>query len=308
MNVTAAMVKELREATNAGILDCQKALLAHDGNFDRAAESLREKGLAKAANRADHETSAGLVVVKSDAKSACLVEVNCETDFVARTDDFKTFVHRIAEQVLADSELTDPATLLAVDFIDAAGTSVAKIVQGLISKLGENIVIGNITRFSTDDTGLIEGYIHAGAIDGFYGQMEGRLGVLVQMSSNGTANQQALRDLAHDIALQITSASPLYVSPEDIPGEVMQHTRETIMSQVPQGKPEAIQAKIVDGKLNSYYQQVCLLKQAFLKDDSISVETLLQQRSAEIGAQVRIERFARFEIGANIGSEVSENG
>jgi elongation factor Ts len=280
MTITTALIKELREVTGAGPLDCKKALLNYAGDLEKAADYLREKGLAKAAQKTGRETTAGLVIVKSAENSACMVEVNCETDFVARTDYFKTFAHRAADQVLASSDLTTPADLSAAEFIDAPGKTTADVMQELIARLGENITIGRIARYTTDRAGLVASYIHAGDVEGDYGPLEGRIGVLVQLRvEHEPFDADKLQDLAHDLTLQITSASPRYLTPGDIPDEVIQA------------------AKIQEGKLNRLYQDVCLLKQAFVRDDTIDVETLLRQKSSEIGSPVSIVQFARFEVG-----------
>jgi elongation factor Ts len=301
MTITTAMIKELREATGAGPLDCKKALQDYDGNIEKASEYLRGKGLARAAKKASRETNDGLVIVKSSGNNTCVVEVNCETDFVARTDEFKILAHRVADQLLADASLTDADKLLATDFIDTPGKTIADVIQELISKLGENITIRRLARYTSNEPNIVEGYVHAGAIEGYYGPMEGRIGVLVELGVSDTisADNDALSHMAHDLALQIAAINSIYLSPDDIPDEVMQEKRESLMAQLASAnKPDAIKAKIIEGRLNKFYQEVCLLNQAFIKDDSISIETLLQQKSKEIGTLVTINRFIRLEVGA----------
>ena len=297
MTIIAAAVKELREATGAGILDCRNALQTYGGDFEKAAEYLREKGLIKADQKADRETETGLVVVKAAGNNACAIEVNCETDFVARTDVFKTFVHRAADQVLADPGLTDADGLLAADFIDTPGKTTADVVRELISRLGENIIVRRVAHYASGS--IIESYIHAGALEGFFDPMEGRIGVLVELNAGNAADNSILRDLAHELVLHITSASPEYLAVDDVPGEIVESKREEWIAQLARdNKPEPIRARIVEGRLNSFYQDVCLLRQAFVKDPGINVETLLRQKSAEVGEPVIVSRFARFEIGA----------
>ena len=300
MAITTAMIKELWGATGAGLLDCKKALQANDGDFEKAAGYLREKGLAQAAKKASRETRAGLVIVKEAGDSICAVEVSCETDFVARTGDFKTFVHRVADQILADASLTDAEKLLAADF-DTPGKAIADVIQEMIGRLGENIIVRHVARYTSDSASIIEGYVHAGDVEGDYGPMEGRVGVLVELgvSNAATADRDALSDLAHDLTLQIASLNPGYLSPDDIPDHVMQKERDILMARLAEeNKPDYIKAKIVEGQLNKFYQEACLLKQGFVKDDSVSIEELLQQKSREIGAPVTINRFAHFEVGA----------
>ena len=300
MTITTAMIKELWEATGAGLLECKKALEANNSDFEKAANFLRRKGLSKAADKVGRETKAGLVIVKVSGDTACAVQVQCETDFVARTDEFKTLAHRIADQVLTDAGLTDAAKLLAANFIDAPSRSSADIVQELIGRLGENILVSRIARYAAYGAGIVEAYLHAGDIEANYGPTEGRIGVLIELGvSNATAaGNAALKDLAHDLALHITSAAPRYLSPDDIPDPVMQKERESWIAQLAgENKPDLIKAKIIEGQLNKFYKEACLLKQAFVKDDSISIETLLQQKSKEMGTLVTIKRFARLEVG-----------
>jgi elongation factor Ts len=294
------MIKELWEATGAGLLECKKALEASNGDFERAVNFLREKGLAKAANKVGRETQAGLVIVEVSRNSACAVQVQCETDFVARTDEFKGLAHCIADQVLTDASLTDAAKLLAANSIDAPSRSNADRVQELIGRLGENIIVSRVARYAAGGAGIVEAYIHAGDIEANYGPTEGRIGVLIELGVHHVtaASNASLKDLTHDLALHVTSAAPRYLSPDDIPDNVMQQERESWMAQLAgENKPDLIKAKIIEGQLYKFYQQVCLLKQAFVKDDSISIETLLQQKSREMGTLVTIKRFARLEVG-----------
>jgi elongation factor Ts len=266
MAITTAMIKELWGATGASLMDCKKALQANDGNFEKAAEYLREKGLAKAAQKVSRETGAGLVIVKEAGDSICAVQINCETDFVGHTDDFKTFAHHVADQVLADASLTNAEKLLAADYVP--GKSIAVVTQEMISRLGENIIIRGVARYTSDNAStIVEGYVHAGALGGDYGPMEGRIGVLVELGANHAVDRNLLRDLARDLNLHIAALNPAYLAPDDLPGDVTRN-------------------------------EACLLKQAFVRDDRITIEELLQQKSREIGTPVTINRFVHFEVGA----------
>jgi elongation factor Ts len=231
-------------------------------------------------------------------KIGVLVEVNCETDFVARTDEFKTLAHRLVAQVLADVTLTDANKLLAADFIDTPGKKTADVIKELIGKLGENIVLRHVARYTSDNTNIVEGYIHAGAIEG-YGPMEGRVGVLVELEANeSAAHTDDLRDLAHNLALQIAALNPGYISPDDIPDDIMQNERQTLTNQLAAvNKPDSIKTKIVEGRLNDFYQKVCLLKQPFIKDKNLNIEELIQKKSEAFGTIITIKQFARFEVG-----------
>jgi len=289
MAITTAMIKELREATGAGILDTKKALEAVDGDFDKAVELLREKGLARAAKKASREANEGQVAILVKDKGASLVEVNCETDFVARTDDFQAFVNTMAEHVLDNPGLATLDDLLESEHKAFAGKTISSVVQEHISKLGENIVVKRFDRYTMAGPGLIEGYLHPG----------GRIGVLVEVSVEDAAHQgDALTDLAHDVALQIAAVHPRYLSREDIPAKVVDKEREIFLAQLAEDKkPDNIKERIVEGKLRKFYEEICLLEQAFVKDDKLSVEQLLKQKGKELGSPVTINRFTRFELG-----------
>ena len=290
MAITAAMIKELREATGAGILDSKKALEANDGDFDKAVEFLREKGLAKAAKKASREANEGLVIALVDGKNAALVAVNCETDFVARTDDFRNFAEGLAKQVLADPNLDSVEALLAAPAADNPEKTVADSIQEAISKLGENIVLRNVARYVQNGAGVIEGYVHLG----------GKIGVLAEIGvEDAAAEGDALHQLAHDITLQIAAARPQYLSRDDVPAEVIEKERSILMAQLQdEKKPDNIKQKIVEGRLNKFYKEVCLLDQPFVKDDSLSIKQVLANAGKELGTTVKINRFTRFELGA----------
>ena len=290
MAITAAMIKELREATGAGILDSKKALEANDGDFDKAVEFLREKGLAKAAKKASREANEGLVIALVDGKNAALVAVNCETDFVARTDDFRNFAEGLAKQVLADPNLDSVEALLAAPAADNPEKTVADSIQEAISKLGENIVLRNVARYVQNGAGVIEGYVHLG----------GKIGVLAEIGvEDAAAEGDALHQLAHDITLQIAAARPQYLSRDDVPAEVIEKERSILMAQLQdEKKPDNIKQKIVEGRLNKFYKEICLLDQPFVKDDSLSIKQVLANAGKELGTTVKINRFARFELGA----------
>jgi len=289
MAITTAMIKELREATGAGILDSKKALEAAGGDFDKAVEYLREKGLAKAAKKASREANEGLVVALVEEDRASLVEVNCETDFVARTGDFKTFVNTIARHILDTPNLASVEDLLATEFPGNNGKSVADTVQETISKLGENIIIRRFARYTRQGSGVLEGYVHLG----------GRIGVLVELGVEDAAAQgDALTTLAHDLTLQIAAASPRFLAREDVPASVLDEERKIYMAQLAEeNKPDHIKERIVEGRLNKFYKETCLLEQPFVKDDKLTIGKLLQQSSKQLGTPIKIHRFTRFELG-----------
>jgi elongation factor Ts len=289
VSITTADIKHLRELTGAGILDCKKALQETDGDVDRAVELLRKKGLAVASKKASREANEGLVSasIGANGQVGTLVEVNCETDFVARTDDFKNFVDSLVRQVSEQADLDSVDSLLAAPYIDDTSTTVAEQLTETIAKLGENMVIRRIARFDSEAGSILDSYIHPGA----------RVGVLVELSGGNGANGQ-LSDLAHDIALQIAAVAPQYITEDDIPEAAAEAERNIYRAQIAtDNKPDDIKERIVAGKLKKWYSQVTLVDQEFVKDSDLTVGQLLKQKSVELGGDIKVRRFARFELG-----------
>ncbi len=291
MAISVEMVKELRGVTGAGVLDCKKALEATEGDLDKAIEYLREKGLDAAAKKANREANEGLVnvLVDESGQLGAIAEVNCETDFVARTEDFQAFVRAIVKQVSRETDVADAAALLNRPFIEDQSVTVGEQLTQLIAKLGENMVLRRFARVERDGSGLIEGYVHPGS----------RIGVLVDVSAGNedTARQAAFRELVHDLALQIAAAAPQYISPDDVPDQVLEAERAKYQAEAAKGnKPDHIKERIVSGKLDKWYEQVCLLRQPFVKDGDQSIRDLLAQKSKELGAPLTIERFVRYAL------------
>ena len=274
--VTAALVKELREKTGAGMMDCKKVLTETDGDLEKASELLRERGIAKAAKKSGRVAAEGLVeaYISEDEKVGAIVEVNSETDFVGKNEEFKAFVMDVAKQVVKNN----PATvedLLAEPSIAEEGKTVQEVLVGKIATIGENITIRRFARFETTD-GLIEKYIHG----------DGKIAVLVNMK-NGN------KELAKDICMQIAAARPEYVSREQVPAERLEKEKEILKAQtMNEGKPEAIAEKIVMGRINKFYEEICLVDQEFVKDSSMKVSQVLKDAS--------VVEFARFEEGEGI--------
>jgi elongation factor Ts len=286
------MIKVLREATGAGVLDCKKALEGSGGDIDLAAAYLREKGLAAAAKKASRQAREGLVSLHVDAQArrGVIVEVNCETDFVARTEDFQTFSRALLNQIREESAAVDVATLMARPYVLDRSITVADRIGQLVGKLGENIVVRSFDRVQGD--GLTEGYTHPG----------NRIGVLIHASagSRDVAESAAFRELVHDLALQVAAAAPKFVAPSDIPADQLEAQRATYVSQVAdEKKPEHIKERIITGKLEKWYEAVCLLRQSFIKDDSVRIADLIGQKSKQWGAPLSVERFVRYELGAD---------
>ena len=273
--ITAALVKELREKTGAGMMDCKKVLTETDGDLERASELLRERGIAKAAKKSGRIAAEGLVeaYISEDGKVGAIVEVNSETDFVAKNEEFKTFVMDVAKQVVKNN----PATveeLLAQPSIAVEGKTVNEVLVEKIATIGENMSIRRFTRF--ESKGLVEKYIHG----------NGKIAVLINME-NGNS------ELAKDICMQIAAARPEFVCKEEVPADRLEKEKEILKAQtMNEGKPEAIAEKIVMGRINKFYEEVCLIDQEFVKDPSMKVSQVLKD--------AKVIEFARFEKGEGI--------
>ena len=275
--VTAALVKELREKTGAGMMDCKKALTETDGDLEKAAEFLREKGIAKAAKKSDRIAAEGIVeaYISEDGKKGAIVEVNSETDFVAKNEEFKTFVMDVAKQIV-EKNPKDVEELLAQESISEAGKTVKEVLVGKIATIGENMNIRRFARFESE--GLVEKYIHG----------DGKIAVLVNMKSGD-------KEVAKDICMQIAAARPEYLNEQSVPSERVEKEKEILKAQtMNEGKPEAIAEKIVQGRINKFYSEICLVDQEFVKDPNMKISQLLKEKNAEI------VEFARFEKGEGI--------
>lgn len=292
MAITTEDIKLLRESTGAGILDCKKALQETDGNIDLAIEFLRKKGLAAASKKASREANDGLVSahISADGLLGVLVEVNCETDFVARTEDFQDFVAALVKQVAHQADAANVDTLLASPFIGDSSKTVAEKLTETIAKLGENMVIRRVARFELPaESGMLDSYIHTG----------GRVGVLVDVAG-GSASDSKFAGLVHDVALQIAAASPRYVSVADVSAEAIEAEKEVYRAQLAEDKkPDNIKERIIEGKLKKWYEEVALVEQPFVKDNDLTIARLLEKVGKELGSEIKVRRFARFELGAS---------
>ena len=275
--ITAELVKDLREKTGAGMMDCKKVLTETNGDMEKAIELLRERGIAKAAKKSDRIAAEGLVYayVTSDKKVGTLVEVNSETDFVAKNEDFRTFVADVAEQI-ATKNPADVAELLSQESIKVAGKTVQEVLTDKIATIGENMSVRRFVRFESN--GLIESYIHG----------DGKIGVLVDLAKGES-------DLAKDVCMQVAAARPEYLNREEVPEEKVQKEMEILKAQaMNEGKPAEIAEKMVKGRIGKFYGEICLLEQPFVKNPDIKVEDLVKSKNAEI------VRFARFEKGEGL--------
>ena len=295
MEITASMVKELREMTNAGMMDCKKALKETNGDMSKAADYLREKGLAAAAKKASRIAAEGLVgsYYCEKCNTAALVEVNCETDFVAKTDEFKALVEDICIQVIAANP-ADVDALLASKFVKDETQTVADLITAKVATIGEKITVRRFARFAANENSMVDTYIHMG----------GKVGVMVELSC--TEKNDALVEVAHDIALQIAAASPVapeYVRRSEVRADHLEHEKEILAAQARnEGKPEKIIEKMVSGRVNKFYQEVCLLEQPFVKDPDMNVEKMIAAKAK--GADVI--RFVRYKMGEGLEKRVDD--
>lgn len=271
--ITAALVKELREITGAGMMDCKKALVECEGDKDKAIDYLREKGIAKAAKKAGRIASEGVVAaaVTADGKTACIVEINSETDFVAKNENFLALVKKIAEHIVA----CKPADMDALNASQMDGKTVAEVMTEAVASIGEKLSLRRFEVYTTED-GQLATYIHMG----------GKIGVIVELSGGD-------KTLGKDVAMQIAAAKPQCIGREDVDQEALAHEREVLRKQaLEEGKPEKIVEKMVDGRINKYYKEVCLVEQEFVKDSDKTIKDIL--------AGVEVRRFARFEMGEGL--------
>ena len=283
--ISAKSVKDLRNKTGAGMMDCKRALADAKGDIEKAVELLRERGLAKAGKRGGRATSEGAVSIAIDGSVAAMLEVGCETDFVARTDVFVEFGKQLAEMVVKDASIDSPDSLLKVS-ID--GESVADKVNAAISRLGENIVVKRVARLDAGASGVAGGYVHAG----------GNLGVVVTLATEGSGAE--LENLAKDLAMHVAAAdpSPLSVDRTGVDPALLDSERSIYRNQAIQsGKPEAVVDKIVEGRINKYLSEVCLVEQAFVKDPDRSIGDLLRDVGAKVGAEIAVNGYQRYKLG-----------
>lgn len=288
--VTAGMVKELREMTGAGMMDCKKALAETDGDMDKAVEFLREKGLAAASKKAGRIAAEGIVttVVSEDGKSAAIVEVNSETDFVAKNAQFQNYVADVATQVLT-SQATDMEGFLAETWTQDSSLTVAQALSSQIAVIGENMNIRRYEKIVAD--GVVVDYIHGG----------GRIGVLIE--ADAEVVNDTVKEALKNIAMQIAALTPKYVKRDEIPQDFIDHEMEILKVQAKNenpDKPDHILEKMIVGRLNKELKEFCLVDQAYVKDGDLTVGKYLEQVSKEVGGKVDVKKFVRFETGEGL--------
>lgn len=287
--ITAKMVKELREITGAGMMDCKKALTETNGDTEKAIEVLREKGLAAAAKKSGRIAAEGIVetYISEDQKSASIVEVNCETDFVAANEEFKALVTNIAKQAV-NTKATDVETFVDEKYIGSEEGTIKDAVTALVAKLGENMSVRRFKKLSVEN-GIIESYIHG----------DGKIGVLVKLECE--KESEVLNEVAKDVAMQVAAVNPPFLDRTFVDEETLEKEREIYRVQaLNEGKPEKIVEKMVEGRINKYYKENCLVEQVWVKNSDYTIEKYVKEKSKEIGADIKVADFVRFEKGEGI--------
>ena len=281
--ITAAIVKELRERTGSGMMDCKKALAETGGDMEKAIDYLREKGLAKAAKKAERTASDGRVfyLIGENGKRGVMIELNSETDFVAKTDEFNDLGKKITAH-LFEKAYDDPAALLA-------GGNLSETLTAVIAKLGENIVLKRFARFDSEH-GRAFCYIHSNY----------KVGALAELEADkeSVLDTPEFAELGHEICMQIAAANPLYLVPEDAPEDVLEREKAVYRQQlIDEGKPADKIEKILPGKIRKYFDNTCLLEQEYIRDTDKKVKDLIAETGKKLGAKVCVKRFERFGIG-----------
>jgi elongation factor Ts len=293
MEITASMVKELRDKTNAGMMDCKKALKETNGDIEKAIDYLREKGLSQAAKKSGRIAAEGLTtaLISADGKKGVVIEVNSETDFVAKNEEFKSFVTEAAQAVVDE----DPKDLEALKTVVMAnGKTVQDTLTDKIAKIGENMSLRRFGEVKVGN-GVVVGYIHGG----------GKISVVVALESEG--DKEELSVLGKDLAMQVAAMNPKYVSTEDVDAEFIAHEKEILIAQaLNEGKPKNIVEKMVEGRLNKELKEICLLEQAFVKDADLTVKKVIAETAKKLGSDIKVAGVLRYEVGEGLEKK-SEN-
>ncbi|CDI49358.1 translation elongation factor Ts [Clostridium tetani] len=287
--ITAKMVKELREITGAGMMDCKKALTETNGDTEKAVEVLREKGLAAAAKKSGRIAAEGLVetYIAEDKKNASIVEVNCETDFVAANEEFKGLVANIAKQA-ANTKAEDVDSFVEEKYIGSEEGTIKDAVTALVAKLGENMSVRRFKQLSVEN-GIIESYIHG----------DGKIGVLVELECE--KESEVLSEVAKDVAMQVAAVNPLFLDSTFVDEETLDKEREIYRVQaLNEGKPEKIVDKMVEGRIQKYYKENCLVEQVWVRNSDYTIDKYVKEKSKEVGADIKVADFVRFEKGEGI--------
>lgn len=296
MEISAEMVRTLREKTGAGMMKCKEALQICKGNAEDAIDYLRKKGLASAENKAGRTTSQGLInaCVSDDRRTGAIIEINCETDFVARNEHFREFSKKLGTHLLAQRAVKTPEDLNKSSF--ANGPVVDEARKALVTKTGENVTFGRCERLEivSGHYGVLDAYVHG----------DGNPGVLVQIecASETGAKHDDLKAFAHEVSLQIAAMKPRFVNRGEVPQDVLAREKDVVLGQIKNdpknaNKPENIMAKIVDGRIDKYFKEFCLVEQIFIRDDTKTILDLINDLSKKLGGEVKIVSFRRWGIG-----------
>jgi len=289
--ITAALVKELREKSGAGMMDAKKALQETNGDFEAAVDFLRKKGLAKAEKKSSRTAAEGLVSIITNGTQGAVVEVNSETDFVARNDGFQEFVRNVSQSALSVDNVD---ALKSADYAD--GKNVADTLTGLIATIGENMSIRRMENLSVSN-GVVSGYVHNAVADNL-----GKIGVLVALESE--ADTDKLEELGKQIAMHAAAAFPKYLTRDQVDADVLERERNIIREQaLAEGKPAEIVEKMLEGRIRKYCEEICLMDQKFVMDDKQTITQVLEQASKDFGAPVTLKAYSRIQLGEGIEKE-----
>ena len=283
MAITASQVKELRDKTGSGMMDCKKALVESDGDLEKAIEILRKKGASVAAKRADRDANEGIVLTKvMDGKTGVIVEVNCETDFVGNSDDFINFSNFILDVIVSNN----PSNVEELLASELDGKNVATELTNIVGKIGEKIEIPRFTSETTENATYVD-YIHAGS----------RLAVLLKVENTDGVDSEKLNLVFRDIAMQAAAMKPLYLTSDEVSAEVIEKEKDIYKVVLrKEGKPEQMLDKIAEGKINKFFKEVCLIEQAYVKDNSKSIKVVIADFNKENSSDVKLTAFHRYHV------------
>lgn len=287
VEISAQMVKQLREMTGAGMMDCKKALVEVEGDIEAAVEHLRKTGIAKAAQKVDRESKDGRIeaAIMPDNRKAVMIELSSETDFVAKNDEFVSLSKKLAELALQNGvNSVEELTKLKIN-----DKLISDVITELVAKVGENIKLKRVSYFEAPEGGFVLQYIHPG----------NKVGVMIEMeTAPSLASDDRIANLAKEIAMQIAFSKPVAISNDDVPQEVINKEREIYEDQArQQGKPDKAIPKIVEGRLRKFLQESCLLEQEYIRDSELTIRELIEKTACEVGDKIAVKRFVRFEVG-----------
>ncbi|MFA5592143.1 MAG: translation elongation factor Ts [Micavibrio sp.] len=292
--ITASMVKELREATGAGMMDAKNALTENNGDIEAATDWLRKKGLAKAAKKSSRTAAEGLVAIAAAGKTGAVVEVNSETDFVARNEEFQGFVRNVADKALNAADNYD-----ALLNVELEGKPLSEVLTDKIAKIGENMTIRRMEKLSVND-GVVAAYVHNAVAPNL-----GKIGVLVALESTG--DKEKLGALGKQLAMHVAAAFPKYLNKEDVDAATMEREKDVLREQAKaEGKPAEIIEKMLEGRMRKFYEEICLIEQIFVMDGETRISKLLEDAAKDVGAPVALTAYTRVQLGEGIEKEETD--